>query len=879
MAKQTINVGTTELAGDGESLRTAFQKVNSNFDELYSTGGTQGYTGSRGSTGTVGFTGSIGSTGTVGFTGSQGSTGTVGFTGSAGITPNFSAVAEHILPATNLTYDLGSTSSQWRSLYVGTSTIYLGGTALSVSGGNLTVGGSPVTGGGNAFNQSLNTEDSVTFNSVGATTVNVSQINGTNPGNELIIQANNHNWNFGADGSLTFPDTSTQHTAWLGGGSSSLSTTANSSNNFNIGNFINNATLDINYTAFTGDYGIDFNISYQEPLDGTKGVTVGAVETPLILSTGTVILKTDLNSSTSTWTFGTTGTLTVPGSIIPTVDVVYDLGSPSNRFKDLYLSGNTINLGDATISATGSALELPVGTTTGGVSIGTIIILGSVADTTELTAISTATLAVGDSYVVASPAPAHLWTWNSTAFIDLGVFQGPQGELGYTGSRGYSGSQGVTGYVGSQGANGYTGSLGYTGSSGFGFTGSTGATGFTGSLGFTGSSGLGFTGSTGATGFTGSKGDTGSAGAGFTGSSGEPGVTGFTGSLGFTGSSGAGFTGSKGDTGSTGFTGSLGFTGSTGATGAGFTGSTGATGYTGSKGDTGSSGLGFTGSTGFTGSLGFTGSSGLGFTGSTGATGFTGSAGTGGTGGIGVWDEDLFVGTFTNLNFVGLAVVASTQSTQTGGYAVITLSAGTGTGAVGYTGSQGNIGYSGSKGDTGSSGFGFTGSTGATGFTGSKGDTGSSGFGFTGSTGATGFTGSAGETGSSGFGFTGSTGATGYTGSFGYTGSTGSPGTISWSISASGTSDYVFSGPGIVAGNTNDPVLYLYKGFTYTFVNTTGSSHPFAIRVSNGGADYTLGVSGSQSGTQTFTVPMNAPATLYYQCTIHSVMGNVINIV
>ncbi len=102
---------------------------------------------------------------------------------------------------------------------------------------------------------------------------------------------------------------------------------------------------------------------------------------------------------------------------------------------------------------------------------------------------------------------------------------------------------------------------------------------------------------------------------------------------------------------------------------------------------------------------------------------------------------------------------------------------------------------------------------------------------------------------------------------------------IAWSLSASGTSDYVFSGPGIVAGNTNDPVLYLYRGFTYTFVNTTGGSHPFAIRVSAGGADYTDGVTGSQTGTQTFTVPMNAPSTLYYQCTIHSAMGNVINIV
>lgn len=100
-----------------------------------------------------------------------------------------------------------------------------------------------------------------------------------------------------------------------------------------------------------------------------------------------------------------------------------------------------------------------------------------------------------------------------------------------------------------------------------------------------------------------------------------------------------------------------------------------------------------------------------------------------------------------------------------------------------------------------------------------------------------------------------------------------------FSIAADGTTDYVFTGSGIVAGNTNDPILYLYKGFTYTFVNTTGATHPFEIRVEAGGAAYTPGVSGSTTGTQTFEVPMNAPATLYYQCTNHSAMGNVINIV
>jgi hypothetical protein len=160
-----------------------------------------------------------------------------------------------------------------------------------------------------------------------------------------------------------------------------------------------------------------------------------------------------------------------------------------------------------------------------------------------------------------------------------------------------------------------------------------------------------------------------------------------------------------------------------------------------------------------------------------------------------------------------------------------------------------------------------------TGPTGPQGDTGLTGADSTveGPTGPQGDTGPTGPTGAN------STvpGPTGQTGPAWTSGSS----SISWSISASGSTDYVFSGPGIESGNTNDPVLYLYKGFTYTFVNTTGSSHPFAIRVSAGGSNYTRGVSGSQTGTQTFIVPMDAPSTLYYQCTLHSGMGNVINII
>lgn len=99
-----------------------------------------------------------------------------------------------------------------------------------------------------------------------------------------------------------------------------------------------------------------------------------------------------------------------------------------------------------------------------------------------------------------------------------------------------------------------------------------------------------------------------------------------------------------------------------------------------------------------------------------------------------------------------------------------------------------------------------------------------------------------------------------------------------WSLAAAGTSAYTFSGPGFT-GSIQDPILYLYRGFTYKFINQTGTAHPFQIRTSNGGTAYTNGVSGSSTGTTTFVVPMDAPSTLYYQCTIHSAMGNTINIV
>lgn len=102
---------------------------------------------------------------------------------------------------------------------------------------------------------------------------------------------------------------------------------------------------------------------------------------------------------------------------------------------------------------------------------------------------------------------------------------------------------------------------------------------------------------------------------------------------------------------------------------------------------------------------------------------------------------------------------------------------------------------------------------------------------------------------------------------------------IKYYITANGASAYRFAGPGLV-NTTDNPTIYLHRGFTYIFENSTGGSHPFAIRYSSGGTGYgSTYLSGSQSGTQVFTIPFDAPSSLVYQCTIHSGMVGTFTIV
>lgn len=153
-----------------------------------------------------------------------------------------------------------------------------------------------------------------------------------------------------------------------------------------------------------------------------------------------------------------TDTVTVSAgfNFVPATNNLQDIGSDSLRFRDLYLSGNSIYLAGQQISAGVEGIELPLGSRIGGINPGTIVIKGK-RDSVELLPV---TDVIGDGYIVNS----NLWVWSGTEYTDVGQIVGPQGNIGVTGPTGPKGDSG-TGTSGVTAINTFIGDFeGLTGS-------------------------------------------------------------------------------------------------------------------------------------------------------------------------------------------------------------------------------------------------------------------------------------------------------------------------------------------------------------------------------------------------------------------------------
>jgi hypothetical protein len=203
-------------------------------------------------------------------------------------------------------------------------------------------------------------------------------------GSNTEIQFNDAN-NFGGSAAFTFNKTS--NTVQIGG---ILSVVGNA----NIGNIGTGGLL----TA-TGNIG-GGNINTGGVVSATGNVTGGNLTTGgVVTATGNVTggnLKTGgIVSATGNGTFGNISTgvasvvdLSVSGNVtgplLPNANITYDLGSPTQRWKDLYLANTTIYLGNATITANGNAITTSGNTTAANLSTGGILSVGGNANVGNL---------------------------------------------------------------------------------------------------------------------------------------------------------------------------------------------------------------------------------------------------------------------------------------------------------------------------------------------------------------------------------------------------------------------------------------------------------------------------------------------------------------
>ena len=306
----------------------------------------------------------------------------VGSSGGSGGTIDLTAVTTDVLPNTNLTYNLGSPSKQWRSLYVGTSTIYIGGTALSIStSGSLTVNGAPVS----SFNTATLVAQAVsaTTASFATTSGYALSFNTATLVSTAVSATNivNGTWTLtlSTAGSILLNGTI------FSGGSATTSTLVNSTATVSLGS---NGYITLANGAQLYDYGSGVGNGYG--ITDSQGSTyigydpsdaAGELHMDAYNGKNIRIRTTTLPSTYKDWLFAANGTLTFPDATVQTTaftggGTVSNTGTTSTFIISNTSTSNSTNTG---------ALQV-----VGGVGIGGGVYVGGTVTATTFTGLASA---------------------------------------------------------------------------------------------------------------------------------------------------------------------------------------------------------------------------------------------------------------------------------------------------------------------------------------------------------------------------------------------------------------------------------------------------------------------------------------------------------
>jgi hypothetical protein len=200
-------------------------------------------------------------------------------------------------------------------------------------------------------------------------------------------------------------------------GTANIATIANSVDGANVTGNVANA---LNAFAVSGA-NVSGAVSFATTANSVSGANVtGNVGNALnaFAVSGANVTGTVANSTFAT-TAGnlSSSTISVTGNIIPTANITYNLGSPTARFKDIYLSGNTIDLAGATIKTdetTGAIALIPQPTVAVPNPSGVVITSSG-----RMTAITTINGVVSASEV--SSVVANAANLASTSYVDSAI--------------------------------------------------------------------------------------------------------------------------------------------------------------------------------------------------------------------------------------------------------------------------------------------------------------------------------------------------------------------------------------------------------------------------------------------------------------------------
>jgi hypothetical protein len=220
---------------------------------------------------------------------------------------------------------------------------YVNATGLWTS--NIGIEATSFKGGANFTSGTLAGITSFAF-STGATGVNEFSIDGTLAGNSDTAIPTEKAVKTYVDGQNSVSQTLTNKT--ISGASNTLTNIGNSS--------LTNSSISINGTSVSLGGSISGLATTGGDLSQFAATTSAQLLGVISDETGTGSLVFATSPTLSTPTFS--GNTNITGHLLPTANITYDLGSATNRFRDLYLSGSSMYLGTTKIMVDGTTGEM-----------------------------------------------------------------------------------------------------------------------------------------------------------------------------------------------------------------------------------------------------------------------------------------------------------------------------------------------------------------------------------------------------------------------------------------------------------------------------------------------------------------------------------------